>query len=198
MENIDQIRLPKKLIWFLKEKLGKGCWKGPCIHRLVLGWQGERSFSVRMKPRYEAAARKRHQGCRRVWADERAGRLQRWEQAGEEEDPQRHGAGEAGRGHIHSVLDSAHLNCLPLLRAWFYSQVLGIREGTNTPILTVTGSSILAEEKNSKPAIKYGLWQMLTSSGGKYKVGRRIWNVWGVAELTFQILKPKKALLGRL
>ena len=39
--------------------------------------------------------------------------------------PTRHGAGEAGRGHIHSVLDSAHLNCLPAAGLVLF-QVLGI------------------------------------------------------------------------
>ena len=37
----------------------------------------------------------------------------------------RRGAGEAGRGHIHSVLDSAHLNGLPAVGLVLF-QVLGI------------------------------------------------------------------------
>ena len=63
----------------------------------------------------------------------------------------RRGAGEAGRGHIHSVLDSAHLNGLPAVGLVLF-QVLGILEGTKYNHPYRHGPSILAEEKNNKPA----------------------------------------------
>lgn len=71
MENTGPNKAPKKLIWFLKEKPGKGLEKG---HVFTVGTgltRGPRKAGEDETPKQRQQREKRHQGCRRVWADER-------------------------------------------------------------------------------------------------------------------------------
>ena len=118
---------------------------------------------------------------------DRAGRLERWEQAGEEEDQRDMGLErQAGTTFTQSSTLLIVIACL--LRAWFYSRYWGSERGQNTPILTVTDLQSWQKRKIISQLSK--IWTMSDDnlSGGKNSVGRRIWNVWGGAELTFQIL----------
>ena len=126
MENTGPNKAPKKLIWFLKEKPGKGLEKGH-VFTVGTGLRGEDPGKpVRMKPLRRGSSEKKGTGGAGECGLMREGRKTAKMRASRRgRRPTRHGAGEAGRGHIHSVLDSAHLNCLPAAGLVLF-QVLGI------------------------------------------------------------------------
>lgn len=102
---------------------------------------------------------------------DRAGRLERWEQAGGEEDQWDVGL-ERQAGATFTLSSTLLILMACLLWAWFYSRYWGSERGQNTTILTVMDLQFRRKRKIISQLSKIGTMSDVNFSGEKNNVGK--------------------------
>lgn len=167
--------------------------------QLVLCWEGDPGKPVRMKPLSRGGSKEKDTGGAGEWGlmRDRAGRLERWEQAGEEEDQWDVGL-ERQAGATFTLSSTLLILTACLLWAWFYSRYWGSERGQNTTILTIMDLQSWKKRKIISQLSKIGTMSDVNFSGGKNNVGNEDLKClgWGRADISDTVARER--LVGEI